>query len=49
MGRASVRTHYLLRSDDTLVAEGYGVSVWVDAATQRPLALPDAVRKLAAR
>ncbi len=48
MGRSSVRTHYLLRSDDTLAAEGYGVSVWVDSATQRPLALPDAVRKLAA-
>jgi len=49
MGHSSVRTHYLLRSGDTLAAEGYGVSVWVDPQTQRPIALPDAVRKLAAR
>ena len=47
MGTSSVRTHYLLRSSDVIAAEGYGVSVWVDSATQRPIALPDAVRKLA--
>ncbi len=46
MGVSSVRTHYLLRSGDTIAAEGYGVSVWVDSATQRPIALPDAVRQL---
>ncbi|HTD91482.1 MAG TPA: thioesterase family protein [Burkholderiales bacterium] len=47
MGTSSVRTHYLLRSGDVLAAEGYGVSVWVDPKTQRPIALPDAVRRLA--
>lgn len=49
MGRSSLRTHYLLRSGDTLAAEGYAVSVWVDSDTQRPIPLPDAVRRLAAR
>jgi acyl-CoA thioester hydrolase len=49
MGNSSVRTHYLLKNGNTLAAEGYGVSVWVDAATQRPIPLPGAVRKLAAR
>jgi acyl-CoA thioester hydrolase len=49
MGNSSVRTHYLLKNGDTLAAEGYGVSVWVDADTQRPIPLPDAVRKLAVR
>ena len=49
IGNSSVRTHYLLKNGDTLAAEGYGVSVWVDAATQRPIPLPDAVRKLAGR
>ena len=49
MGNSSVRTHYLLRNGDTLAAEGYGVSVWFDPATQRPIPLPDAVRALAAR
>ena len=48
IGNASVRTHYLVCSGDTIVAEGYGVSVWVDSATQRPIAVPDAVRALAA-
>lgn len=47
LGNSSVRTHYLLRNGDTIAAEGYGVSVWVDPATQRPIALPDAVRALA--
>ena len=49
MGNSSVRTHYLLRNGDNIAAEGYGVSVWVDSATQRPIPLPDAVRKLAVR
>ncbi len=49
MGHSSVRTHYLLRDGATVAAEGYGVSVWVDPATQRPIALPEAVRKLAVR
>ena len=51
MGNSSVRTHYLLRSGNTgdvIAAEGYGVSVWVDSHTQRPIPLPDVVRKLAA-
>jgi acyl-CoA thioester hydrolase len=47
MGNSSVRTHYLLRDGDAIAAEGYGVSVWVDPATQRPIPLPEAVRKLA--
>ena len=49
MGNSSLRTHYLLRSGDTLAAEGYAVSVWVDSDTQRPIPLPDALRRLAAR
>jgi acyl-CoA thioester hydrolase len=48
MGTSSVRTHYLLHnSDGAVAAEGYAVSVWVDPRTQRPLPLPDAVRRLA--
>jgi acyl-CoA thioester hydrolase len=47
VGMSSVRTHYLLRNGDLIAAEGYGVSVWVDPATQRPIPLPDAVRRLA--
>ena len=47
MGTSSVRTHYLLRNGATIAAEGYGVSVWVDPHTQRPIPLPDALRKLA--
>ncbi len=47
IGNTSVRTHYLMRNGDALAAEGYCVSVWVDATTQRPIALPDAVRRLA--
>ena len=46
LGNSSVRTHYLLRSGDVIAAEGYCVSVWVDPQTQRPLPLPEAVRKL---
>ena len=49
LGKSSLRTHYLLRSGDTLAAEGYAVSVWVDSDTQRPIPLPDVVRRLAAR
>jgi acyl-CoA thioester hydrolase len=48
IGNASVRTHYLVRSGNTIAAEGYGVSVWVDSATQRPIAVPEVVRALAA-
>jgi acyl-CoA thioester hydrolase len=49
LGTSSVRTHYLLRNDDGVVAaEGYAVSVWVNPYTQRPIPLPDAVRRLAA-
>lgn len=48
MGNSSVRTHYLLRTGGALAAEGYAVSVWIDPATQRPIALPEAVRRLAA-
>jgi acyl-CoA thioester hydrolase len=47
IGNSSVRTHYLLRKGDVIAAEGYCVSVWVDPATQRPIPLPDAVRRLA--
>ncbi len=47
LGNSSVRTHYLLRSGDGIAAEGYCVSVWVDPQTQRPLPLPEAVRRLA--
>ena len=49
MGVSSVRTHYLLRNGNAIAAEGYGVSVWVDPQTQKPIALPHAVRKLAER
>ena len=49
MGKSSVRTHYLLRNGNVIAAEGYGVSVWVDSATQRPIPLPHAVRSLAAQ
>ena len=49
IGVSSVRTHYLLRNGDAIAAEGYGVSVWVDPQTQKPIALPHAVRKLAER
>lgn len=47
LSNSSVRTHYLLRNGATVAAEGYAVSVWVDAKTHRALPLPDAVRKLA--
>lgn len=47
IGNTSVRTHYLMRDGNAVAAEGYCVSVWVDAATQRPIALPDAIRALA--
>lgn len=47
VGRSSVRTHYLLRSGDTVAAEGYAVSVWVDPQTQKPIPLPHKVRALA--
>jgi acyl-CoA thioester hydrolase len=49
-GHSSVRTHYLLRNGDAagaIAAEGYGVSVWIDPQTQKPLPLPDPVRALA--
>lgn len=49
MGNSSVRTHYLLRNGRDIVAEGYGVSVWVDPQTQKSIALPAAVRQLANR
>ncbi len=49
MGNSSVRTHYLLRSGSALAAEGYCVSVWVDPQSHKPIALPDAIRRLAAR
>lgn len=48
MGRSSVRAHYLLRSPDGIAAEGYAVSVWIDPATHKSIALPQAVRALAA-
>lgn len=48
MGNSSVRTHYVLRNGKGIAAEGYGVSVWVDAQTQKPIPLPNAVRKLSA-
>ena len=48
IGVSSVRTHYLLRSGGEIAAEGYAVSVWVDPQTNKPIALPDAVRKLGA-
>jgi acyl-CoA thioesterase FadM len=47
MGVSSVRTHYLLRNGDAIAAEGYGVSVWVDPQTQKPIPLPVSIRALA--
>jgi acyl-CoA thioester hydrolase len=48
-GNSSLRTHYLMRNDKgELAAEGYAVSVWFDPQAQRPVALPEALRKLAA-
>jgi acyl-CoA thioester hydrolase len=47
MGRSSVRTHYLLLNGDTIAAEGYAVSVWVDPATGKSIELPTAIRALA--
>ena len=49
MGVRSVRTHYLLKNGNTVAAEGYGVSVWVDPQTQKSIPLPEAVRKLGGR
>jgi acyl-CoA thioester hydrolase len=52
MGNSSVRTHYLLKNGGAsgpIAAEGFGVSVWVDPQTQKPIALPEAVRKLGGR
>lgn len=46
IGASSVRTHYLLRSGGEIAAEGYAVSVWVNPQTGKPIALPDAIRKL---
>ncbi len=46
IGKSSVHTHYVVSSGGAVAAEGYGVSVWVDAATQRPIALPQAVHAL---
>lgn len=43
-GRSSLPTTYDVRDDDgTLYARGEAVIVWVDRATGRPTALPDAV------
>ena len=47
MGTSSVRTHYLLKYNGTIAAEGYGVSVWFDPQTQKSMPLPEAVRRLA--
>lgn len=47
MGNSSVRTHYLLKNGSAIAAEGYCVSVWIDPQTQKPIALPEAVRRLA--
>ena len=47
MGTSSVRTHYLLRSGETIAAEGYGVSVWFDPQTQKSIPLPAVIRALA--
>ena len=47
VGKSSVRTHYLLLDGDTVAAEGYGVSVWVDPVSNRSIDLPVAVRALA--
>jgi acyl-CoA thioester hydrolase len=49
MGTSSVRTHYLLKRDGVIAAEGYGVSVWIDPQTQQSIPLPQAVRELAGR
>ncbi len=46
MGTSSVRTHYLVRSGETIAAEGYGVSVWFDPQTQKSIPLPEAIRAL---
>jgi len=49
IGTSSVRTHYLLRdAAGEIAAEGYAVSVWFDPRTQRSIALPEVIRKLAA-
>ncbi len=46
-GTSSVRTHYLLKNNGAIAAEGYGVSVWFDPQTQKSIPLPEAVRRLA--
>lgn len=46
IGVSSVRTHYLLRSNGEISAEGYAVSVWVDPQNHKPITLPDAIRQL---
>lgn len=50
LGNSSVRTHYLLRNsgaNNLIAAEGYGVSVWFDPQTQKPIPLPHQIRALA--
>lgn len=47
VGRSSFRHEYAIfrRDRDEVVAEGYGVTVWVDYAVGRSVPLPDGLRE----
>lgn len=47
-GRSSIETYYRITTEaapDTVVARGAASIVWIDFATGRPVALPDAMRE----
>jgi acyl-CoA thioester hydrolase len=47
-GRSSIETYYRITTEaapDTVVARGSASIVWIDFATGRPVALPDAMRE----
>ncbi|HET6725199.1 MAG TPA: thioesterase family protein [Gammaproteobacteria bacterium] len=47
LGNSSIPTYYEIRTGDgELAATGEAVMVWIDTATGRSMALPDAVRAL---
>ena len=47
-GGSSVATHYELSVEDQLYADGAATVVFVDAEKQKPLRIPDQIRKLLA-
>jgi len=47
-GGSSVATHYELSVEDQLYADGAATVVFVDAEKQKPLRIPDEIRKLLA-